>query len=41
MRDDDEISKGEEISGKMYKYELPLENEPISWKSKSALMLQD
>lgn len=33
MKSDDQIRAGEEVSGKMYKYDLPVENEAITFKS--------
>ena len=41
LKDDDSLRVAEDVGGKMFKYDLPLENEPILFKSKSALMVQD
>ena len=41
LGDEDAIRQNQEIGGKMYKYDLPLENEAITFKSQSALMLAD
>jgi hypothetical protein len=38
--DQDQL-KPKELGGKMYKYELPLVNEPISFKSNSALLKKE
>ena len=41
LADEDEIRQTSELGGKMYKYDLPMENEPILFKSQSSLMTAD
>jgi len=36
---DDQLLHNTEVAGKIYKYDLPVENSPISFKSASALTL--
>ena len=38
---DDQLRHNEEVGGTVYKYDLPVENLPISWKNQTALTVQD
>ena len=38
---DDQLRHNTEVGGTIYKYDLPVENVPISFKSTSALTVQD
>lgn len=41
MKPDDELRQQDEIGGKMFKYDLPLVNEPIVFKSQKALAIAE
>jgi hypothetical protein len=38
-RGDDMLKHNEEVGGVIYKYDLPVENFPISFKSRAALLI--